>query len=48
MKSDLDEKDVETQIEEQEKKVEELENDEGDAPADESDLGQLNIYKGSM
>ena len=39
-KNDLDEKDVETQIE-QEKKVEELENDEGDAPADESDLKTL-------
>ncbi len=38
-KNDLDEKDVETQIEEQEKK--ELENDEGDAPADESDLKTL-------
>ena len=46
-KNDLDEKDVETQIEEQKKKVEELENDEGDAPADESDPGQL-IYKGSI
>ena len=34
-------------IVEQEKKVEELENDEGDAPADESDPGQL-IYKGSI
>ena len=33
-KNDLDEKDIETQGEEQEKKVEELENDEGDAPAD--------------
>lgn len=40
-KNDLDEKDVETQIEEQEKKVEELENDEGDVPADESDLKTL-------
>lgn len=38
-KNDLDEKDVETQIEEQEKK--ELENDEGDATADESDLKTL-------
>jgi hypothetical protein len=46
-KNDLDEKDIETQGEEQEKKVEELENDEGDAPADESDPGQL-IYKGSI
>lgn len=33
-KNDLDEKDIETQGEEQEKKVEELENDEGDALAD--------------
>ena len=46
-KNDLDEKDIETQGEEQEKKVEELENDEGDALADESDPGQL-IYKGSI
>lgn len=40
-KNDLDEKNIETQIEEQEKKVEELENDEGDVPADESDLKTL-------
>lgn len=40
-KNDLDEKDVETQIDEQKKKVEELENDEGDVPVDESDLKTL-------
>lgn len=40
VKNDLDEKDVETQIEEQEKKVEELEAEE-DAPADEADLKTL-------
>ena len=39
-KNDLDEKDVETQIEEQEKKVEELENDEGDA-SDDADIKAL-------
>lgn len=41
LKNDLDEKDIDTQVEEQEKKVEKLENDEGEAPADESDIKTL-------